>query len=151
MLKLTMVYRIISTLFFIGYFPFAPGTLASALAMITLFIFKPSDITIFLILIVTFVLGIISSDKMEKQTNKKDASYIVIDEFAGYLIAIFLIPFTIQNLLLAFIFFRFFDILKPPPIKQIEKRIKGGLGIMIDDIIAGIMSNILLRILLMLS
>lgn len=142
---------IISTLFFIGYFPFAPGTLASAFAMITLFILKPSDMNIFLILIAAFVLGIISSDKMEKQTNKRDPSCIVIDEFAGYLTAILLIPLTIQNLLIALIFFRFFDILKPPPIKQIEKRIKGGLGIMIDDIIAGIMSNISLRILLMLS
>lgn len=102
-------------------------------------------------LIITFILGIISSDKMEKQTNKKDPSYVVIDEFAGYLTSVFLIPLNIQNLLLAFLFFRFFDILKPPPIKQIEKKVKGGLGIMIDDIIAGAMSNLLLRIFLILS
>ncbi len=146
-----MFYKIIATVFFIGYFPFAPGTVASLFAMIILFIFKFSDISIFIMLIITFILGIISSDKMEKQTNKKDPSYVVIDEFAGYLTSVFLIPLNIQNLLLAFLFFRFFDILKPPPIKQIEKKVKGGLGIMIDDIIAGAMSNLLLRIFLILS
>ncbi|MCX7987908.1 MAG: phosphatidylglycerophosphatase A [Thermodesulfovibrio sp.] len=146
-----MFYRIISTVFFIGYFPFAPGTIASLFAMLTLFFFKPSDICISLMLLVTFILGLISSNKMEKQTNSRDPSYVVIDEFAGYLMAMILIPITIQNLLLAFIFFRFFDILKPPPIKQIEKIFKGGLGIMMDDIIAGVISNFLLRILLILS
>lgn len=151
MLKLTMFYKIISTVFFIGYFPFAPGTIASLFAMLTLFFFKPSDICIFFMLGVTFILGLISSNKMEKQTNSRDPSYVVIDEFAGYLMAMILIPITIQNLLLAFIFFRFFDILKPPPIKQIEKIFKGGLGIMMDDIIAGVISNFLLRILLILS
>lgn len=146
-----MFYKLISTLFFIGYFPFAPGTFASAIAMIILFIFKPSNLSLFFIWISAIILGVISSDKMERQTNAKDASYIVIDEFTGYLTSVLLVPLTIQNLLLAFIFFRFFDIIKPPPIRQIEKRVEGGLGIMIDDIIAGIMSNILLRILLVLS
>lgn len=146
-----MFYKIIATLFFIGYFPFAPGTIASLFAMIILFIFKFSDTSIFIMLIITLILGIISSNKIEKQTDKKDPSYVVIDEFAGYLTSVLWIPLTIQNLLLAFIFFRFFDILKPPPIKQIEKNVEGGLGIMIDDIIAGVMSNFLLRIFLILS
>lgn len=146
-----MFYKIISTLFFIGYFPFAPGTVASAIAMIILFILKPSTLFLFFIWISAIILGVICSDKMERQTNDKDASYIVIDEFTGYLTAVLLVPLTIQNLLLAFIFFRFFDIIKPPPIRQIEKRFEGGLGIMIDDVIAGIMSNVLLRILLVLS
>ena len=145
-----MFYRIISTLFFIGYFPFAPGTVASAFAIVILFLFRPSNTILFLILILGFILGVISSDKMVKKTNTKDPSCIVIDEFAGCLTAVILIPLTPQNLLIAFIFFRFFDIIKPPPIKQIEKRVHGGLAIMIDDIIAGIMSNLLLRILLML-
>lgn len=145
-----MFYKLISTLFFIGYFPFAPGTVASAIAMIILFIFKPSTFSLFFIWISAIILGVICSEKMERQTNAKDASYIVIDEFTGYLTAVLLVPLTIQNLLLAFIFFRFFDIIKPPPIRQIEKRVEGGLGIMIDDIIAGIMSNVLLRVLLVL-
>lgn len=146
-----MLYRIISTVFFVGYFPFAPGTVASAFAMLILLIFKPSHSEILMTLVIAFVLGVISSNKIEKKANEKDPSYIVIDEFAGYLISVFLIPLTTLNLLLAFLFFRFFDIIKPPPIRQIEKRLKGGLGIMMDDIIAGLFSNLLLRILLMLS
>lgn len=146
-----MFYRIIATVFFIGYFPFARGTIASLLAMITLSIFKFSNTSVIIMLIVTFILGTISSDKVEKRANKKDPSYVVIDEFAGYLTTILMIPLTTQNLLLAFLFFRLFDILKPPPIRQIQKKVKGGLGIMIDDIIAGAMGNFLLRIFLIFS
>ncbi len=145
-----MFYTLIATVFFIGYFPFAPGTVASAFAMVVLWLFKPSDTAVLFVLSVLFILGVLASGKIEKKLEKKDPSYIVIDEFAGYLTAVAFFSFSWQNLFIGFILFRFFDILKPPPIRQIERKLRGGLGIMIDDIIAGLMANLSLRILLML-
>lgn len=143
-----MFFRLVSTLFFIGYFPVAPGTVASIFGFLLILLSRPSELTILLLLFVTFILGVISAERVEKETNSKDPSFVVIDELAGYLTSVVFIPLTFQNLLVAFILFRFFDILKPPPIKLIESRTKGGFGIMIDDIIAGVMSNISLRILM---
>ncbi|GLI54104.1 phosphatidylglycerophosphatase A family protein [Thermodesulfovibrio yellowstonii] len=145
-----MFYKIIATVLFIGYFPFAPGTVCSAVTMIFLDLFKPSYMVVLTILIVSIVAGIIASERIEKASNKKDPSYIVIDEFAGYLTSILFIPINWQNLLIAFILFRIFDIIKPPPIRQIERKLKGGLSIMMDDIIAGLITNVLIRIFLML-
>lgn len=143
-----MFFRIISTVFFIGYFPIAPGTLASLVGFLLILFFRPSNLVILILLLITFILGVISAERVERQTNSKDPSFVVIDELAGYLTSVVFIPLTFQNLLIAFILFRFFDILKPPPIRLIEGKTKGGIGIMIDDIIAGIMSNISLRLLL---
>lgn len=145
-----MFYKIIATVFFIGYFPLAPGTLASASAMAFLWFLKPSDFLILFILLLSFISGIFVSQKIQEQSRKKDPPFVVIDEFTGYLAAILFIPLNLPNLFAGFILFRFFDILKPPPIKQIEKRTGGGFSIMIDDIIAGVITNLLLRILLML-
>lgn len=146
-----MFCKLISTVFFIGYIPFAPGTIATVFAMIFLYTFKPSDLIVFFISFITLILGIICADKIEKNLGTKDPSYIVIDEFTGYFVSMFLIPITIQNLFFAFLLFRLFDILKPPPIKQIERLTKGGLGIMIDDIIAGVITNVLMQLYLLIK
>lgn len=145
-----MFYKIIATVLFIGYFPFAPGTVCSAVIMIFLNLFKPSYLVVLAILIVSIVTGTIASERIEKASNKKDPSYIVIDEFAGYLTSMLFIPINWQNLLIAFILFRIFDITKPAPIRQIERKLKGGLSIMMDDIVAGLITNVLIRIFLML-
>lgn len=145
-----MFYKIIATVLFIGYFPFAPGTVCSAVTMIFLNLFKPSYLVVLAILIVSIVTGTIASERIEKASNKKDPSYIVIDEFAGYLTSMLFIPINWQNLLIAFILFRIFDITKPAPIRQIERKLKGGLSIMMDDIVAGLITNVLIRIFLML-
>lgn len=145
-----MFYKIIATVLFIGYFPFAPGTVCSAVTMIFLNLFKPSYLVVLAILIVSIVTGTIASERIEKASNKKDPSYIVIDEFAGYLTSMLFIPINWQNLLIALILFRIFDITKPAPIRQIERKLKGGLSIMMDDIVAGLITNVLIRIFLML-
>jgi len=143
------IYKVIATVFFIGYCPVAPGTVASAFAMALLWIFKPDETIILLILLSSLILGTVASEKVAKQANEKDPSYIVIDEFAGYLTAVFFLPMSWQILLAGFVLFRFFDILKPPPVKQTEK-IGGGFGIMIDDFLAGLLSNLLIRVFLLL-
>lgn len=72
----------------------------------------------------------------------KDPSSVVCDEISGILVSIFLIPFSAFNAILVFILFRFFDILKPYPIRLMERKIKGGPGIVLDDIMAGVYANI---------
>ncbi len=92
-----------------------------------------------------FLLGIITSHRTEKLLGK-DSGYIVIDEFCGYLISVLFIPKNISYLLAAFVLFRAFDILKPPPIRKIEETVTGGAGIMLDDVLAGIYTNICLQL-----
>jgi phosphatidylglycerophosphatase A len=147
--KFLMLSKIIATVFFIGYCPFAPGTVASAFAMALLWIFKPHDTIMLSMLLSSFILGTISSEKVAKHLGIKDPSCIVIDEFAGYLTAVMFLPLNLNVLIAGFVLFRFFDIIKPPPIRQAE-RIDGGFGIMIDDFLAGLLSNLLIRIFLLL-
>lgn len=142
-------YKVIATVFFIGYCPVAPGSVAAAFAMAFLWIFKPSQSIILSMLVISFVLGIVASEKVAKQAKIKDPSYVVIDEFAGYLTAVAFLPINWHVLVAGFLLFRFFDILKPPPIRQAEN-LSGGFGIMIDDILAGLISNLLIRVFLLL-
>ncbi|ODA44944.1 Phosphatidylglycerophosphatase A [Thermodesulfovibrio sp. N1] len=148
-MKISIFNKIIATVFFIGYCPVAPGTVASAFAMVILLIFAPSDTVILFILITSLILGTVASEKVAKESNSKDPSYVVIDEFAGYLTAVVFLPLNWQILVAGFVLFRFFDILKPPPIRQTQK-IAGGLGIMLDDFLSGVISNLLIRVFLLL-
>ncbi len=77
--------------------------------------------------------------------NKKDPSHVVIDEVCGYLFTMILIPFTWVNVIVGLFLFRVLDITKPYPIRKIEK-IKGGYGIVLDDVLAGIYANIIMQI-----
>ncbi|MDC0385064.1 phosphatidylglycerophosphatase A [bacterium] len=102
-----------------------------------------------------FFLSILLIDKFSDVFDKKDAKEIVIDEFVGQNIPLFFLLFIPLNtatynkdfmilIVLSFIFFRFFDILKPYPINLIDKKMKNGLGVMLDDVIAGIFSALLI-------
>ena len=81
----------------------------------------------------------------EKMLGKKDPGCIVIDEIAGMAVTLLAIPFTLQNAIAGFLLFRFFDVLKPPPIRTIDKKVHGGVGIVLDDVIAGVFANLVLR------
>ncbi len=87
--------------------------------------------------------GVYAAGKAEDVLGR-DAKPIVIDEFAGYLISVLFLPLHIGWLIAGFVLFRLFDILKPPPVSSFE-RLKGGLGVMMDDIAAGIISNLILQ------
>lgn len=139
------ISKIIATLFFIGYMPFAPGTFGTLAGMLFIWILKPSFPWQFALLIAALIIGIITSGIAEKAFGEKDSRHIVIDEFVGYLCSVILLPLTPAYMLAAFFLFRFFDILKPPPIRMIEK-LGGGAGVMFDDVAAGIITNILLQI-----
>lgn len=139
------VARSLATLFGIGYLPVMPGTFAT-LAGILLYLLIKKNLFIYLALTAVFiVLGFIVSGKAQKTFGAKDPKEIVIDELCGILIVYILIPFRICNLVIGFIIFRFIDILKVYPIDRLE-RLKKGWGIMLDDIVAGILTNIILQI-----
>jgi len=135
----------IATLGFIGYLPIAPGTFGTFAALLFFAFLKPSiPVHISLIILVT-ALGVIASSMAEKMLNEKDSSHIVIDEFAGYALSVLLLPHTLSSLVVSFLLFRFFDILKPLPIRWMERTIPGGFGIMADDLVAGVYTNIVMH------
>lgn len=135
--------------FFTGYFPFASGTVGSALAiLIYLFIPNFSEPYILVIFILIFlILGIYTSDFAERIYGF-DPPQVVIDEIVGMWLTMLFVPKTLILVVIGFVLFRFFDIVKPFPAKQ-SQQIKGGLGIMLDDVIAGFYSLVILHFILL--
>lgn len=140
------ISKIIATVFFIGYIPFAPGTFGSLAGLLFIWLLKPSAVFQIMIILFVFVAGILSARIAEQEFGEKDSSRIVIDEFAGYLIAVAFLPLSAGYLIAAFFLFRLFDLAKPSPIRNIEKMFSGGIGVMIDDLAAGVVTNIILQI-----
>ncbi len=138
--------RYIATLGFIGYIPFAPGTFGSLIACVLFILIKPSVVIHVIILLFIIPIGIISSHYAEILLNDTDSGHIVIDEFCGYFLAVLFLPFSALYVLSAFFLFRFFDILKPFPIRTVEHVFSGGVGIMADDIVAALYTNVILQI-----
>lgn len=149
-----IIYKLIATALGAGYSPFAPGTAGAVVGCLALWIFEKynlistTDTPILFIglIVITTILGIVTTDKLEVEWGK-DPSKVVIDEVIGLWITMMFVPFTFLNIFLAFILFRFFDIAKPLGIRKLEA-LKGGVGVMADDILAGIYSNILLQLIL---
>ena len=123
------IAHFISSICYIGYFPVASGTFASFVALLIWWFFV-TNINVQLIIIISITLfGTYTSYLTEKQYNSKDPSFIVVDEFAGMFISLFLIPKNIYLYILAFILFRIFDIIKPSYIDTVQKY-KYGIGVM---------------------
>ena len=129
---------LVASVCYCGFSPFAPGTLASALAAVTLF-YLPK-VAIYLTPII-FILGFVATQKVLEKTSEQDPSFIVIDEWAGMWVALSFVPKTAAVYLLTFLLFRFLDITKPFPINLME-RIGGALGVMLDDLVAGVIAGI---------
>ena len=143
--------QIFSTLFFIGYIKWIPGTVGSFISLIIIIILNDFiNINLFIVLfVILLILSIIFIEKYSKNIKKYDAKEIIIDEFLGiYLIIIITNDYNLFNdyikFLLIFIFFRFFDIMKPFPANWIDKNIKNAYGVILDDLIAGIYTIIIL-------
>ena len=141
------VAELFGTVFNIGKLPLAPGTWSSFIAVLVWYIFF-DELNPFHFLLINFILffiGIISSEIIIKNSNDHDPSKIVIDEWVGQWISFLFLPVSIANGIIGFILFRFFDISKLKPISYMEK-IKGGWGIMLDDVLAGLMTLIILHL-----
>ena len=127
------------TIFGIGKIKYAPGTFASIFACLFYFYLFSQKANFFAILIFYFFLIILSInliDRLSKKFKKNDPKEIVIDEFIGQSLVLVLLPLTYQNYILGFVFFRFFDIYKPIPIKYFEKKYQNAFGVIFDDVIA---------------
>jgi len=135
-----------------GLSPIAPGTVGT-LAVIPLYLLmQPLSLLYYGILVVLIsIVGIWICGESSKRLGVHDHKGIVWDEFAGFLITMFAVPFAWQWIIIGFLLFRLFDIWKPWPIRPIDQHLGGGLGIMLDDVLAGIFAAIILQILIRLS
>ena len=136
---------ILATWFGIGLAPVVSGTFGTlgAVPLTLLLSYFGEWYGVFALVVVT-VVAIWASDRTRELLGRKDPSEVVIDEVAGFLVTMFLLPATLLNVGLGFILFRFFDILKPWPVRQSE-RLKGGFGIVVDDLLAGLYAHLCLR------
>ena len=136
----------LSTGGYVGYIPKIPGTAGSLWGLMIAYGFtRISFFSTMICLSVFFFFSIWIAGKTEQYLQKKDPGCIVIDEMLGVVIGLAGLPFGVYTAISGFILFRFFDILKPFPVRWFEKRFAGGWGIVLDDVAAGIYTQIVLR------
>ncbi|GHR84809.1 phosphatidylglycerophosphatase A [Helicobacter pylori] len=131
------------TLFFSGYSKKAPGTIGSLVALLLglpVLIFSAN--TLFLAAVLIGLIAIAQIDKEEEESKIHDSSYIVIDELVGMWMAMAISGLSLAGVVLSFIFFRIYDITKPSLIGKIDKEVKGGLGVVADDALAGVLAGL---------
>ena len=132
-----------------GLAPKAPGTFGTLAAIPVFIVINNFNLLTYLIvLIVISILGIKICDVASRDLGVHDHPGIVWDEIAGYLITMIAVPSSWQAILVGFVLFRFFDIVKPWPIGWLDKKVSGGFGIMLDDIVAGGMAWLVLQLIL---
>ena len=130
-----------------GLSPFAPGTMGTLVAIPFTFLLKGlGDAGFWLVLILLFLLGIKVCGHVSRKLGVHDHGGIVWDEMVGYWLAVAFVPLQWQWMLAAFLLFRLFDIFKPWPIRQIDKKISGGFGIMVDDVVAALFTIVILAV-----
>src|SRR3972149_6876997 len=138
---------LLATGFGVGYSPVAPGTLGTLVAILIYYFLSEIPSPLYEITVIGFFfLSVWISENTEKFFRKKDDQRIVIDEVIGFLVTMLWIPKTLLFVTIGFFLFRFFDILKPFPIRRLEKGFKGGFGVVLDDVVAGVYANIVLRL-----
>lgn len=136
--------KTLSTFFYVGYLPLIPGTFASIAGIALFYLVRGSTVLHILLVLFLIILGFFTSGRAEKVFNVKDPRFIVIDEVSGMLLSLLFIPYDIKLIVMAFLLFRILDIFKPYPADRLQ-RLSGSIGIMSDDILAGIYTNIILQ------
>jgi phosphatidylglycerophosphatase A len=132
-----------------GFVPKVPGTAGTLVAVPIVLLIQSFPTPVHLtILVLMFVLGCIVCQFTALALNQKDPGAVVWDEITGFCIAMAFIPATWTLMILAFVIFRLLDIFKPWPISLAEKKVAGGIGIMLDDLIAGVLTNLFLQVLI---
>ncbi len=131
-----------------GASPWAPGTMGTLAAIIPYFWFAQLNLPLYLLmLLITSLVGIWLCDRTSKDLGVHDHGGIVWDEFVGFWITMLAAPAGLIWIVIGFVLFRLFDILKPWPISWVDKHVHGGFGIMLDDILAGVLAFICLQLL----
>ena len=137
----------IAILFGIGKSPKAPGTVATLATIPLWYVMSFLNPMLYMLLVLGLIgLGIVAAQAYEAHSGQHDSKEIVIDEVVGYLITMTWLPVTWQSAVIGFLVFRFFDIVKPPPIRQLDRKVQGGFGVMVDDIVAGIIGSIVMQV-----
>lgn len=131
-----------------GAAPVAPGTFGTVAAVPFILLLATLPLSIYLlVVVVSFVVGIYICGKTSKDLGVHDHSGIVWDEFVGLFVTMIAVPITWQSVVLGFLLFRLFDILKPWPISWLDRHVSGGFGIMLDDLLAGVYAWVVLLLL----
>ncbi|MEJ2313782.1 MAG: phosphatidylglycerophosphatase A [Nitrospirota bacterium] len=138
-------WKNIATLGPVGFVPKAPGTAGTLAAMLFLLLARPSGPFFAVLVLAVTALGVVAAGEAEEALGAKDSGHIVIDEVAGYFFAMAFLPQTTGYFLASFALFRIFDIMKPPPIRQLQF-LSGGAGVMADDVVAGVFTNVVLQL-----
>jgi phosphatidylglycerophosphatase A len=138
------IARLLGTWFYVGDCPVASGTAGSFAGLLLAVALQPFMIVYILATLLIIVVGIPAATIVEKQVGTKDPGIVVIDEVAGILLSLFLLPLRIDVLIVAFFLFRAFDMFKIYPSNEFEK-FEGGIGIMMDDVVAGIYTNLIMQ------
>ncbi len=138
-----MLAELIATGFFAGKSKIAPGTVGT-LVGIPFVLLASTHWFVFLTLVVLLgVVGTLASQFIIEKTGIEDPEEVVVDEILGFLLAFILVPISLKSIMLGFLIFRVLDIVKPFPIKFFEK-LPGAFGVMADDIVAGVMTAVIL-------
>ena len=132
-----------------GLAPRAPGTFGTLIGIPLLFLMPHHVGLNLLVIAILFAIGVWCCDVCAKELGVHDHPGIVWDEVVGYLLVMVAVPRTILFIVLGFILFRFFDILKPWPIRIIDQNVHGGFGIMVDDVVAAVFAAIVLQIIVL--
>lgn len=137
----------LATGFFVGGLPFAPGTFGSVIGLPIAYLLCRLNLLLSVAIVIVFILTAMKiASAAEKIFNRKDPGNIVIDEIVGLTVSLIGLPFNLKTAIAGFILFRVFDIFKPFPIRILERRIGGGTGVVLDDVLAGIYANLILRL-----
>lgn len=132
------------TCFGVGLVPKAPGTFGSLAGLVLILILGSLPWFIyFSVSLIICALGLWATNIYLDSSDNKDPKEVVIDEVVGILFSFLLVPISLTSVLVGFLLFRFFDILKPPPISFFDKKVPGATGVMADDIVAGFIVNML--------
>jgi len=139
--------EILATFFYLGKVPKIPGTAGTLAGIPVVFLLALWSPLIYMLgTIIVIALAIFVSSAHEARLGVHDGQEIVIDEVVGFVVAMTWLPVTWQSFLMAFVLFRTLDILKPFPIGLLDKKVQGGFGVVIDDVAAGLISNMILQI-----
>lgn len=124
----------------------APGTWGTLIAIPLYCVLARQSVVVYgLVTCFAFVLGVFITDWVSRDLGEHDFGGIVWDEIVGYWLTMFMIPFNITSIVMGFLLFRLFDIWKPQPIRYLDKHVHGGLGIMLDDVVAAVFASIVLH------
>ncbi len=142
-----LLYRLLATGLFVGYVPLAPATFGSLWAIPLVLLTGTYGIDYWITAAALVVVGVVAADRVAEEVGERDPSEVVIDEIAALYLAYATFPIKWKVLLLGFLLFRIYDVLKPFPARRLES-LPGGLGIVADDLVAGAYTWITVKVLL---